>query len=85
MCIVPVIVKLMGHYLPLPFHTHPFVYLPTSITSLAGKKLGFTIDSGKFYNISLGQGQEIVAEEALKKAAKYGHWVILQVSAKCCD
>ncbi|XP_060103688.1 dynein axonemal heavy chain 11 [Heteronotia binoei] len=43
-----------------------------------GKKLGFTIDSGKFHNISLGQGQEIVAEEALKKAAKYGQWVILQ-------
>ncbi|XP_029444925.1 dynein heavy chain 11, axonemal [Rhinatrema bivittatum] len=43
-----------------------------------GKKLGFTIDSGKFHNISLGQGQEIVAEEALEKAAKQGHWVILQ-------
>uniref|UniRef100_A0ACB8FVC2 Dynein heavy chain 11, axonemal n=1 Tax=Sphaerodactylus townsendi TaxID=933632 RepID=A0ACB8FVC2_9SAUR len=43
-----------------------------------GQKLGVTIDSGKFHNISLGQGQEIVAEEALKKAAKYGHWVILQ-------
>ncbi|XP_062979874.1 dynein axonemal heavy chain 11 [Elgaria multicarinata webbii] len=43
-----------------------------------GKKLGFTIDSGKFHNISLGQGQEIVAEEVLEKAAKHGHWVILQ-------
>ncbi|XP_069504355.1 dynein axonemal heavy chain 11 [Ambystoma mexicanum] len=43
-----------------------------------GKRLGFTIDSGKFHNISLGQGQEMVAEEALKKAATHGHWVILQ-------
>uniref|UniRef100_A0A8D0L4V2 Dynein axonemal heavy chain 11 n=1 Tax=Sphenodon punctatus TaxID=8508 RepID=A0A8D0L4V2_SPHPU len=43
-----------------------------------GKRLGFTIDSGKFHNISLGQGQEMVAEEALKKAAQHGHWVILQ-------
>ncbi|EMP29854.1 Dynein heavy chain 11, axonemal [Chelonia mydas] len=44
-----------------------------------GKKLGFTIDSGKFHNISLGQGQEMVAEEALEEAATHGHWVILQV------
>uniref|UniRef100_A0A7M4FBW4 Dynein axonemal heavy chain 11 n=1 Tax=Crocodylus porosus TaxID=8502 RepID=A0A7M4FBW4_CROPO len=43
-----------------------------------GKKLGFTIDSGKFHNISLGQGQEMVAEGALEKAAAHGHWVILQ-------
>ncbi|NXS39765.1 DYH11 protein, partial [Balaeniceps rex] len=43
-----------------------------------GKKLGFTIDSGRFHNISLGQGQEMVAEEALKKAARHGHWVLLQ-------
>ncbi|XP_075778341.1 dynein axonemal heavy chain 11 isoform X3 [Pelodiscus sinensis] len=43
-----------------------------------GKKLGFTLESGKFHNISLGQGQETVAEEILEKAATYGHWVILQ-------
>ncbi|XP_076978309.1 dynein axonemal heavy chain 11 isoform X2 [Tamandua tetradactyla] len=43
-----------------------------------GKKLGFTIDSGKFHNVSLGQGQEMVAEMALEKASKEGHWVILQ-------
>ncbi|KAM9302491.1 LOW QUALITY PROTEIN: dynein axonemal heavy chain 11 [Morus bassanus] len=41
-----------------------------------GKKLGFTID-GRFHNISLGQG-EMVAEEALKKAARHSHWVLLQ-------
>nr|XP_036878224.1 dynein heavy chain 11, axonemal [Manis javanica] len=43
-----------------------------------GKKLGFTIDSGKFHNVSLGQGQETVAEMALEKASKEGHWVLLQ-------
>ncbi|XP_076407691.1 dynein axonemal heavy chain 11 isoform X6 [Peromyscus maniculatus bairdii] len=43
-----------------------------------GKRLGFTIDSGKFHNVSLGQGQELVAEMALEKAATGGHWVILQ-------
>eukprot|EP00072_Mus_musculus_P068674 XP_017170437.1 PREDICTED: dynein heavy chain 11, axonemal isoform X3 [Mus musculus] len=43
-----------------------------------GKRLGFTIDSGKFHNVSLGQGQELVAEMAMEKAAAGGHWVILQ-------
>ena len=28
--------------------------------------------------MSLGQGQEIVAEQALELASKEGHWVILQ-------
>jgi dynein heavy chain len=40
-----------------------------------GKKLGFTMDN---HNISLGQGQEIVAENALEQAAKEDHWVVLQ-------
>lgn len=44
-----------------------------------GKKLGFTIDNGKLHNVSLGQGQEVVAENALDVAAESGHWVILQV------
>ncbi len=43
-----------------------------------GKKLGFTGDNNNFHNISLGQGQEIVAEQAMDLAAKEGHWVILQ-------
>ncbi|KAH0513436.1 Dynein heavy chain 11, axonemal [Microtus ochrogaster] len=43
-----------------------------------GRRLGFTIDSGKFHNVSLGQGQELEAEMALEKAAIGGHWVILQ-------
>ena len=44
-----------------------------------GKKLGFTFDNKNFHNVSLGQGQEIVAENALDLASKEGHWVILQV------
>nr|XP_032639292.1 dynein heavy chain 11, axonemal isoform X5 [Chelonoidis abingdonii] len=51
---------------------------PLKDVETLGKKLGFTIDSGKFHNISLGQGQEMVAEEALEEAATHGHWVILQ-------
>uniref|UniRef100_A0AAV2JVC4 Uncharacterized protein n=1 Tax=Knipowitschia caucasica TaxID=637954 RepID=A0AAV2JVC4_KNICA len=43
-----------------------------------GKKLGFTFDNKNFHNVSLGQGQEVVAEQALATAAKEGHWVILQ-------
>lgn len=45
-----------------------------------GNKLGFTTDKKNFHNISLGQGQEIVAENALDVASKDGHWVILQVN-----
>lgn len=44
-----------------------------------GLKLGFSTDMGNLHNVSLGQGQETVAERALKTAAEKGHWVILQV------
>ncbi|XP_049715503.1 dynein axonemal heavy chain 9 isoform X4 [Elephas maximus indicus] len=43
-----------------------------------GKKLGYTFNNWNFHNVSLGQGQEVVAEAALDLAAKKGHWVILQ-------
>lgn len=36
------------------------------------------MDKGNFHNVSLGQGQEIVAENALEVAGEKGHWVILQ-------
>lgn len=52
---------------------------PPPSFSPSGKKLGFTIDNGKLHNVSLGQGQEVVAENALDVAAENGHWVILQV------
>ncbi|GLV39554.1 Dynein heavy chain at 93AB [Carabus blaptoides fortunei] len=43
-----------------------------------GEKLGFTADLHNFHNVSLGQGQEIVAESAMDTAAQQGHWVVLQ-------
>lgn len=45
-----------------------------------GKMLGFASDFGNFHNVSLGQGQEIVAENAIEMASRTGHWVILQVN-----
>ncbi|XP_078510049.1 dynein axonemal heavy chain 17 isoform X2 [Lissotriton helveticus] len=51
---------------------------PLKDVEAIGKKLGFAIDNGKIHNVSLGQGQEVVAENALSEAAKEGHWVILQ-------
>nr|XP_055065627.1 dynein axonemal heavy chain 11 isoform X2 [Misgurnus anguillicaudatus] len=51
---------------------------PLKDVETLGLKLGFTTDMGNLHNISLGQGQEIVAERALKTAAERGHWVILQ-------
>ncbi|XP_076261923.1 dynein heavy chain at 93AB isoform X2 [Rhynchophorus ferrugineus] len=43
-----------------------------------GETLGFTLEKQNFHNVSLGQGQEAVAERAMEIAAKHGHWVILQ-------
>ncbi|KAJ4427783.1 Dynein heavy chain 17, axonemal [Periplaneta americana] len=54
-------------------------YLLQDVEEL-GKKLGFTLDSGNFHNVSLGQGQEVVAEQAMDTAAGMGHWVVLQVT-----
>jgi hypothetical protein len=43
-----------------------------------GKKLGYTFQAGKFHNVSLGQGQEIIAENALEISSREGHWIVLQ-------
>ncbi|NXP09467.1 DYH17 protein, partial [Thinocorus orbignyianus] len=51
---------------------------PLKDVEVLGKKLNFTIDNGRIHNVSLGQGQEVVAEQALETAATKGHWVILQ-------
>ncbi|XP_077967769.1 dynein beta chain, ciliary-like [Styela clava] len=51
---------------------------PLKEVEALGKKLGFTFDNKNFHNVSLGQGQEVVAERALNLAGKEGHWVILQ-------
>jgi hypothetical protein len=43
-----------------------------------GRKLGYTADAGNYHQVSLGQGQEVVAEQALNVSSKEGHWVILE-------
>ncbi|KAL5110547.1 Dynein beta chain ciliary [Taenia crassiceps] len=51
---------------------------PLKDVEVLGHKLGFTVDKNNFHNVSLGQGQEIVAESALDLGAIEGHWVVLQ-------
>lgn len=63
---------------PVFFILSPGVNPLKDVESL-GKKLGFTTDNLNFHNVSLGQGQEVVAENALALASKEGHWVVLQV------
>lgn len=42
-----------------------------------GKTMNFSVEFDNLHNISLGQGQEQVAEAAIETATKNGHWVIL--------
>ncbi|TMW50187.1 hypothetical protein DOY81_004746 [Sarcophaga bullata] len=51
---------------------------PLKDVEALGKILGFSQDLGNFHNVSLGQGQEAIAEAAMDTAAKNGHWVVLQ-------
>ncbi|XP_071429942.1 dynein axonemal heavy chain 17 isoform X2 [Pithys albifrons albifrons] len=62
---------------PLFFILSPGVD-PLKDVEALGTRLNFTIENGKIHNVSLGQGQEIVAEQAMEVAAAQGHWVILQ-------
>jgi len=43
-----------------------------------GRQLGFMFTAQNLHNVSLGQGQEPVAEETMDLSAREGHWVILQ-------
>ena len=51
---------------------------PLKEVEILGKQLGYTLANKNFYSISLGQGQEEIAEEAMTKAHLHGHWVVLQ-------
>ncbi|KAG5679915.1 hypothetical protein PVAND_009451 [Polypedilum vanderplanki] len=51
---------------------------PLKDVERAGKQKKFSTDLGNLHNVSLGQGQEIVAENAIERAATDGHWVVLQ-------
>merc|ERR1719483_513417 len=66
-----------GPATPIFFILSPGVN-PLKEVEALGKKLGYTSDDKNFHNISLGQGQEIVAEEAMQIATVEGHWVVLQ-------
>jgi dynein heavy chain len=62
---------------PVFFILSPGVDPLKDVESL-GKKLGFSNNNNNFHNISLGQGQEEVADRAMELAAREGHWVVLQ-------
>ncbi|ESO12478.1 hypothetical protein HELRODRAFT_155577 [Helobdella robusta] len=66
-----------GSGTPVMFILSPGVD-PLKDVETLGVKLGFSVDKSNFHNISLGQGQEVVAEDAMEKASKSGHWVVLQ-------
>lgn len=51
---------------------------PTPVVELLAGQLGKTEKNGLLVNISMGQGQEAVALNALHKLAKDGGWIMLQ-------
>ncbi|VDL18993.1 unnamed protein product [Hymenolepis diminuta] len=69
--------KESGPATPIFFILSPGVD-PLKDVEALGRHLGFTSDKKNFHNISLGQGQEVVAEEAMQLSAREGHWIILQ-------
>jgi dynein heavy chain len=71
----------LGPATPIFFILSPGVN-PLKEVEALGKKLGYTTTDKNFHNVSLGQGQEVVAEGAMNTAATEGHWVILQVCMK---
>jgi len=59
------------------FYLFPGADIVGDIDPLLRKK-GYSVENGQFINISMGQGQEPVAEEALDRCMKDGGWVFLQ-------
>ena len=55
----------------------PGVDVAASVEAL-GSKLGYTKDIGNYKSVSLGQGQEAIAEGYMKYAHENGGWVLLQ-------
>ena len=58
-----------GPSTPIFFILSPGVN-PLKDVEALGKKLGFTTADNNFHNVSLGQGQEVVAENAMLKASR---------------
>lgn len=65
-----------GPTTPLFFILSPGVDPVKSVEKI-GEKYGFTTALGKFKNVSLGEGQTVVAENALQHAFRTGGWVML--------
>ncbi|EFC48546.1 hypothetical protein NAEGRDRAFT_55628 [Naegleria gruberi] len=65
-----------GPTTPLFFILSPGVD-PVKAVERIGEKFGFTESAGKFKNVSLGEGQTVVAENALQHAFRTGGWVML--------
>ena len=51
---------------------------PTPDVEKVAATYGISIANKKFTNISMGQGQEKPAKDALFNAAEKGHWILLQ-------
>ncbi|KAK9866454.1 hypothetical protein WJX84_011662 [Apatococcus fuscideae] len=62
---------------PIFVFLSPGVDVAASVEAL-GRKLGFTIDNGRYTSVALGQGQEPIAMNNLTNAHKNGGWVLLQ-------
>jgi len=67
----------MSPKVPMFFVLFPGVD-PTPDVEKVGASFGITSNNGKFVNISMGQGQEEIAANALTKASKEGGWIMLQ-------
>mmetsp|Transcript_44320 Transcript_44320/g.32325 ORF Transcript_44320/g.32325 Transcript_44320/m.32325 type:complete len:128 (-) Transcript_44320:1474-1857(-) len=67
----------MTPYTPIFFVLFPGVD-PTPDVERVGAKNGKALTDGTFINISMGQGQEQIAINALHEAGKHGNWIMLQ-------
>ena len=66
-----------GPATPIFFLLSPGVDPVVAVKAL-GRGLGITEEAGTFFSVSLGQGQEPVAEKALDRMHAQGGWVMLQ-------
>jgi len=62
---------------PLMFVLFPGADYMKDVESL-GKELGYTEANGRLQNISMGQGQEAIAEKCLDEMTQSGGWIFLQ-------
>ena len=68
---------IIGPSTPIFFILSPGVN-PLKDVEALGKKLGYTGAHKNFHNVSLGQGQEVVAEAAMATAAKGIDYILMK-------